>query len=149
MYIRFLLLIHVICYDFFGSMCCKGVRDRASLTSAQLNTPPHQLHNSRAGLNATEWRECAHPSAEGRRRCPDHLKRDRARKLRKKAPLHPKQNYLKLHLLTTDQLKLQPGVFALERRLILLSTSRRKNEKRPQRRHLVSQNRGCKGQRRN
>jgi len=76
------------------------------------------------GTTPPKCRECAHPPAEGRRSCPGHLGRERARKLRKKELLHPKQNHPKLHLLPTDQLKLQPGVFALERRLTLLSTSR-------------------------
>jgi len=61
-----------------------------------------------------------------------------ARKLRKKELLHPKQNHPKLHLLPTDQLKLQPGVFALERRLTLLSTSRSIGD-----RYAANQHRSC------
>ena len=38
MYIKFLLLIHVICYDFFGSVCFKGALDRTSLGLARHNT---------------------------------------------------------------------------------------------------------------
>jgi len=93
------------------------------------STPfPTSFDASEPETTRPKCRECAHPPAEGRRRCPEHLERDEARKLTKKALLHPKQNHPKLYLLPTDQLKLQPGVFALERRLTLLSTSRRKNE---------------------
>jgi len=93
------------------------------------STPfPTSFDASEPGTTPPKCRECAHPPAEGRRCCPEHIERDKARKLKKKALLHPKQNHPKLHLLPTDQLKLQPDVFTLERRLTLLSTSRRKNE---------------------
>jgi len=72
-------------------------------------------------------RECAHQPAEERKCCPGHLERDRARK-RKRALSDPRQYHHKLHLLPMDQLKLKPGMFALERRLTLQSTSLRKND---------------------
>jgi len=75
---------------------------------------PTNFAASEPGTTPPKCRKCAHPPAERRRRCPDHLERDRARKLKKKALLHPKQNHPKLHLLPTDQPKLQPGVSALE-----------------------------------
>ena len=93
------------------------------------STPfPTSSDASEPGTTPLKCRECALPPAEGRRRCPEHLERDRASKLKKKALLHPKQNHSKLHLLPADQLNLQPGVFALERGLTLLSKSWRKNK---------------------
>jgi len=142
MYIRFQLLIHVIYYNIFGSMCCKW---STGLAFARLNPLPHQLPHVRAGRNATKCRECAHPLAEGRRRCPDQLERDRARRLKKKVFTSevesPQTPPTPNGSAQTINRRVRPREGA--------NTAVDKPEtKQQRRRHLVSQNRGCKGQRR-
>jgi len=75
---------------FLAPYVVSGAQDWVSLALARLNLLPHQLRHVRPGHNAPKCRECAYPPAEGRRCCPDHLERDRARKLKKKVLLHPK-----------------------------------------------------------
>ena len=144
MCIRFLLLIHIICYDFFGSMCCKRHMEPGQFGVCATQHPPHHLHLVGASHNATQMsRMCTStcPRKEALSRSSRGIGRGSRGRGHCYKPNSPKQNHPKLHLPPMDQLKLQLGAFAIERTLTPPEQKRR-------RWHLVGQNRGCKGQRR-
>jgi hypothetical protein len=132
MYIRYLLLIRVICCKFFGSMCCKRC------------TGPSQFgvcttqHTSSSALPCRSWLQ-GHQNVENvhvylleegvsvniiSRR----IGKERRRRGHSYRPNSLKRNRPNLHLLPTDQVKLQQAVFTLERRLTLTLTSPRKHD---------------------
>jgi len=98
MYIGFLLLLHVICYDlvwFFGFTHCR----RTQVFTCIWATKHFSISFARVGADheATKMSMCTYPHVEGRRLCRHHLKSDRARKQKKKA------------LLRTQRLEAEPS----------------------------------------